>query len=103
MIKSYINKCNTCIRYRANRLNQKMGILPSSRVVRPDKPFRLAGVDYAGPVYVLRFRGRGSRTYKGYIAVFVYMATNVVHLELVSGYSSDDFIAAFGRFTSTRR
>ena len=65
-----------------------MEILPSSRVVRPDKPFQLAGVDYAGPVDVLRLRGRGSRTYKGYIAVFVGMTTKAAHLELVSGYSS---------------
>ena len=102
MIRSYLNKCNIRIRYRENKLNQKMGILPTSRVVRPDKPFRLAGVDYAGPVDVLRFRGRESRTYKGYIAVLVCMTTKAVHFELVSGYSSDDFIDAFRTFTSTR-
>ena len=102
MVKAYINKCNTCIRYRASTLSQKMGILPSHRVTRPDKPFRLAGVDYAGPYDILRFKGHGSRTYKCYIAVFVCMSTKAVHLELVTGYSSEDFIAAFRRFTSTR-
>ena len=30
------------------------------------------------------------------------MATKAVHLELITGYASDDFIAAFRRFTSTR-
>ena len=102
MIRSYINNCNICRRYRADTVVQKMGILPAVRVTKPDKPFRHTGVDYAGPVDILRFRGRGSRTYKAYIAVFVCMATKAVHLELVTGYSSDDFIAAFRRFTSTR-
>ena len=30
------------------------------------------------------------------------MARKAVHLELVSGYSSEDFIAVFRRFISTR-
>ena len=104
LVRCRIHKCNTCIRYRANKLNQKMGILPSCRVTRADKPFRLSGVDYAGPFDTLRFRGRGAHKtlYKSYIAVFVCMNTKAVHLELVTGYSSQDFIAAFRRFTSTR-
>ena len=79
-----------------------MGILPAVRVTKPDKPFRQKGVDYVGLMDILRYRERGSRTYKEYIAVFVCMAINAVHLELVLGYSSDDFIVAFRRFTSTR-
>ena len=30
MIRSYINKCNICIRYRADTVAQKMGILPAA-------------------------------------------------------------------------
>ena len=102
MIRSYINNCNIYHRYRADTVAQKMVILPAVRVTRPDKPFRHTGVDYAGPVDILRYRGRGSRTYKAYIAVFVCMATKAVHLELVTCYTSDDFIDVFRRFTSTR-
>ena len=58
----YINNCNICRRYRADTVAQKMGILPAVRVTRPDKPFRHAGVDYAGPVDILRFKRRGGRT-----------------------------------------
>ena len=81
-----------------------MGILTSCRVTRPDKPIRLSGVDYVGPFDTLRFRGHGAHQtlYKSYIAVFVCMNTKTVHLELVTSYSSQDFIAAFRRFTSTR-
>ena len=102
LVKQCIKQCHNCLRYRAAPCNQKMGILPTSRVQRPDKPFRIAGVDYAGPYNVLRYRGRGASTYKAYIAVFICMATRAVHLELVTGYSSQDFIAAFRRFTATR-
>ena len=103
-VRLTLSTCNTCIRYRASTLNQKMSILPSCRVTRPDKPFRVSGVDYAGPFDTLRFRGhRAHKTlYKSYIAVFVCMNTKAVHLELVTGYSSQYFIAAFRRFTSTR-
>ena len=44
MIRSYINNCNTCRRYRADTVAQKMGILPAVRVTRADKPFRHIGV-----------------------------------------------------------
>ena len=57
MVKTQINKCNTCIRYRASTLSQKMGILPSHRVTRPDKPFRLAGIDYACPYDICALKG----------------------------------------------
>ena len=102
LVKSVIHKCLDCIRYRGTTSVQKMGILPYSQVEKPDKPFRLTGVDYAGPYKILRYKGRGAQTYKAYICVFVCMATKAIHLELVTGYSSDDFIAAFRRFTSTR-
>ena len=102
LVRSYIFKCHECIRYKANLNSQKMGILPPSRVQRPEKPFINTGIDYAGPYKILRYRGRGSATYKAYIGIFVCMATKAVHLELITGYSSDDFIAAFRRFTSTR-
>ena len=39
LVRSYIFKFHECIRYKANLVKQKMGILPPSRVQRPDKPF----------------------------------------------------------------
>ncbi|XP_044745123.1 uncharacterized protein LOC123306987 [Coccinella septempunctata] len=80
---------------------QKLGNLPEFRT-RPSRPFLKAGVDYAGPYNIRASPGRGQKTYKGYIALFICLSTHSVHLELVSGYSSKEFIAAFRRFTSRR-
>ena len=79
LVKQYIHKCHSCLIYGNTRYNEKMGILPSVRVEKPDKPFRFSGVDYAGPYDVLRYRGRGSATYKAYIAIFVCLSTRAVH------------------------
>ncbi|XP_076301661.1 uncharacterized protein LOC143219643 [Lasioglossum baleicum] len=46
--------------------------------------------------------GRGARTRKSYVSVFVCLATRAVHLELVCDYSSEAFLAAYRRFVSRR-
>ncbi|XP_053592989.1 uncharacterized protein LOC128667349 [Microplitis demolitor] len=78
-----------------------MGQLPSARV-RPSKAFLHTGIDYAGPVTLKTFQGRGTKTYKGWIAVFVCLATSAIHIEIVTHYSTDAFVTAFTRFTSRR-
>lgn len=70
-----------------------MGQLPPERVI-PSRPFSHSGVDYAGPLVLKTWKGRGYRTYKAYIALFVCQVTSAVHLELVTDYSTDAFIAA---------
>ena len=47
-------------------------------------------------------RGRGHRAYKGYICLFVCLATKAIHLEAVSDLTTQAFLAAFCRFTSRR-
>ncbi|XP_029167681.1 uncharacterized protein LOC114938094 [Nylanderia fulva] len=78
-----------------------MGNLPSPRV-QPLSPFTHTGVDYAGPFLITPFVGRGQRTRKGYVALFVCLAIKAIHVELVEDCSSAGFLAAFRRFTSRR-
>nr|XP_034837462.1 uncharacterized protein LOC117993754 [Maniola hyperantus] len=78
-----------------------MGQLPEARL-KPSKPFKSAGVDYAGPINIRFSPGRGSKSYKGYICLFVCMVTRAIHLEAVTDLSAKGFIAAFRRFTSRR-
>ena len=82
-VKSVIKFCHTCVRFRASEYYQKMGNLPQERV-RPSRPFEQSGVDYAGPIRVRAAPGRGHKSYKGYICIFVCHSTKAVHLEIVS-------------------
>lgn len=100
-IRSFILRCVKCSRQRAITAQQLMGQLPSSRT-QPSRPFSHSGIDYAGPMTLKTWRGRGAKTYKGYIALFVCLATSAIHLEIVTDYSAEAFIAAFKRFTGRR-
>lgn len=101
LIKSCVHKCTKCIRYRASTTHQKMGNLPYPRVSMA-RPFLYTGVDYAGPILVRTSKGRGIKAEKGYIAIFVCMSTKAVHIEIVSDFTSQGFLAALRRFTSRR-
>jgi hypothetical protein len=100
-IKNYIHKCVTCLRYSSRSVPPLMGQLPTARVT-PSRPFQQSGVDYAGPIAIRPTKGRGYRSTKGYICLFVCMSTKAVHLEVVSDLTSQGFIAAFKRFVARR-
>ncbi|KMQ88303.1 gag-pol polyprotein precursor [Lasius niger] len=100
-VRAFIQRCMTCARHRASTSNQRMGQLPPSRVT-PCRPFLNAGIDYAGPITLKTFRGRGAKTYKGYFIIFVCFSSSAVHLEVATDYTTDGFIAAYKRFTGRR-
>lgn len=101
LVKAHIHECAPCIRYSGVTRNQLMGRLPKCRVT-PSKPFLHTGVDYAGPIQIRTSKGRGHKSYKGYICLFICMATRAVHLEAVSDLTSQGFLAAFKRFVARR-
>lgn len=100
-VRSFILKCVRCTRFRQRRAQQLMGQLPTERTT-PSRPFLNSGVDYAGPFLLKTWKGKNSRSYKAYIVLFVCHATSAVHLELVTDYTSESFIAAYKRFTARR-
>ncbi|XP_066597121.1 uncharacterized protein [Prorops nasuta] len=101
LVKRHVRACVKCFRARPRRQLQQMGNLPAARVT-PSRPFTVTGLDYAGP-FSLRFaKGRGQRSYKGYIALFVCFATKAIHLEAVGDLTTQAFLAALRRFTSRR-
>ncbi|XP_044585962.1 uncharacterized protein LOC123266000 [Cotesia glomerata] len=71
-VRSFILRCVICTRHRGERAQQLMGQLPAARV-QPTRAFLHTGLDYAGPITLKTFQGRGAKTYKGWIAVFVCM------------------------------
>ncbi|KMQ90459.1 hypothetical protein RF55_9784 [Lasius niger] len=47
-------------------------------------------------------KGRGHKAYKAFVSVFVCFSSRAVHLEVVSDYSADAFLAASRRFVARR-
>ncbi|XP_029171330.1 uncharacterized protein LOC114940747 [Nylanderia fulva] len=101
LIRSEIHRCVRCARFRGETLQQQMGQLPADRV-RTGRPFISAGVDYAGPIQLRASKGRGQKSFKGYICLFVCLSTKAVHLEAVSDLTTEAFLAAFRRFVARR-
>lgn len=100
-VRHFIRKCVTCRRYKAAAAAQLMGNLPTSRV-NSSRPFIHCGVDFAGPFNLKNPVGRVPKTYKGYMSIFICMATKAIHLEAVSSLSTSGFLEAFRRFVSRR-
>ncbi|KMQ83407.1 hypothetical protein RF55_20126, partial [Lasius niger] len=101
LVRSVIHACVRCARFRATTAEQQMGQLPAERT-RPSRPFQSTGVDYAGPIPLRTWKGRGHKAVKGYICLFICLSSKAVHLEPVSDLSTVSFLAAFRRFTARR-
>ncbi|XP_053686443.1 uncharacterized protein LOC128735983 [Sabethes cyaneus] len=99
-IRGVTRSCIACFRTNPKRITQLMGVLPEPRV-NPAKPFENTGIDFAGPIAVKEGKYR-PKIVKGYIAVFICLATKNVHLELVSSLSTEAFLAALDRFVNRR-
>lgn len=100
-VKGHIQNCLRCRRFNSRTQTQLMGQLPRPRV-QFSRPFAHCGVDYAGPLPLKSSHLRGCRTYKGYVALFICLATKAVHLELVSNLSAEGFLAALRRMINRR-
>jgi hypothetical protein len=66
------------------------------------RPFYNCGVEYAGPFLIHQGSPRSKKQVKCYAALFVCLATRVLHIELVSDLITSVFLAAFRRFISRR-
>ena len=69
-VKTHVVRCVVCARRREIRAHQLMGQLPLFRVTA-SRPFAHTGVDYAGPLTLKAWKGRGARTHRGWICVRV--------------------------------
>ncbi|GFW22033.1 uncharacterized protein TNCV_4823151 [Trichonephila clavipes] len=102
LINKCIRKCLKCNKFKTSTTTpQLMGDLPKHRVTL-ERPFFSCGIDYAGPVLIKCNKGRGTKSTKGYIALFVCLATKAVHIEAVGDLTTDSFVAALRRFSVRR-
>ncbi|XP_055909030.1 uncharacterized protein LOC129943530 [Eupeodes corollae] len=101
-IQGEIRSCITCFKEKPRTTQQLMGSLPAARVNPSFRPFLATGVDYTGAIELKASRYRGNTTYKGYIAIFICLATKAIHLEAVTGMTTDQFLCALYRFIGRR-
>ena len=72
-------KCHHCVRYKAMPFpSLKPGQLPKQRT-QECHPFRVIGVDYAGPIYC---RSKNKAISKSYILLLLCSVSRIIHLEL---------------------
>lgn len=76
-----------------------MGDLPKERVTI-SRPFAYCGVDYFGPIKVKRYIGRCKSIDMGYGAVFICLATRMIHIECVSDLTTEKFLWALERLAA---
>ena len=101
LARTVCKNCVICKKIAAKAHQQLMGQLPEARVTEAPA-FTTCGVDYAGPFLLKTSSVRNSPSIKGFLAVFVCFASKAVHLEVVTGKTTEAFLAAFKRFTSRR-
>ncbi|XP_025156696.1 uncharacterized protein LOC112589053 [Harpegnathos saltator] len=102
VVRAVLHRCVKCARARAELPAELMGHLPQVRVTRSERAFTHTGIDYAGPIAIRTTRGRGCKSHKAYIALFICMTIKAVHIELVNDYSTAAFLAAYVRFSARR-
>lgn len=116
-VRRYIEKkCTTCIRHSKRSAQQLMGALPSVRVTQACA-FERVGVDFAGPFVMRKLPTttaalRKAMTYKelyeppsqikGWVVIFICLVTRAVHMDVLRGLSTEEFLAALARMTGRR-
>ncbi|XP_065208537.1 uncharacterized protein LOC135837249 [Planococcus citri] len=101
LIKFIIRSCVTCNTLKGVTAEQLMGDLPSHRItIAP--PFTYVGVDFAGPFQCKCTEHRSTKYNQIYAAVFVCLTVRAVHIEIVSGLSTEKFIFALQTFVARR-
>lgn len=101
-VKKITNSCIICFKQKNRTMTQVMAQLPKCRVNMLEKVFTNTLVDYTGAFQIKISKGRGVKTSKAYVCIFICMATKAIHVELVSDLTAETYIAAFRRLVARR-
>ena len=89
LIKSVIQICYGCKRFRAKHYQSpKPGLLLRDRTEQT-LPFEITGTNYEGSLY---YKSKGKKDLKAYIVLFSCTVSRAVHLELVLNLNTTAFI-----------
>ena len=93
-------KCQMCKLIRATRVKQEMGYIPAERLM-PAPPFNASALDLFGPFYV-RGEVQKKTTGKAWGLILTDICCRAVHIEVVHGYSTEQFMLGLSRFAALR-
>ena len=99
-VRSILNACLVCKRFKLHPLSQQMAPLPQERTT-PAMPFELCATDLTGPI-LIKLHKNTTETIKAYIVLFTCLTSRAIHLEVAPSLSADDFLQAFKRFINRR-
>ncbi len=98
LVRKILRDCIICRKSHQKPSQQIMADLPEDRVTSSESAFSRTGVDYFGPIVVMR----GRTTEKRYGVIFTCLATRAVHLEIAHSLDTNSFICALRRFMARR-
>jgi len=100
MAKMVRERCSLCRLKDKRTLTQKMGKVPLVSL-KPAPVFNYTQLDLLGPFKV---RGEVNKrsTGKAWICLFVCMASKAIHLEIICGYATDNFLLGLQNFCNLR-
>ena len=78
-----------------------MGNLPSIPGTQAC-PFCNVGIDYCGPLQTKEKKYCNRTQIKAYVAVFICLMVKAVHVEVISGMTTEGLVAALCRFVARR-
>ncbi|XP_052743984.1 uncharacterized protein LOC128199256 [Bicyclus anynana] len=102
VVRARIHACIPCFKTRPKPCQTPlMADLPTCRL-DISKAFSNTGIDYCGPFYTTLARGRGIKSQKAYVCIFICLTTRAVHVEVAPDLTTHSFLNAWKRFVSRR-
>lgn len=99
LVKKLIRNCYGCKKHHTRHYPEPTkGLLPKDRT-KEDLPFRIIGIDYAGP---LLYKSKTKKDKKAYILLFTCSLVRAIHLELLPNQTTEEFIRALKGFIARR-
>lgn len=99
LVKKLRGSCYKCKRFRARAYQAPPpGNLPKSRT-QGSRPFKVIGVDFAGPIH---YKPRAKTESKAYLALYACSLTRAVHLDLLKSLETSKFKRSLKQFIVQR-
>lgn len=93
-VKAILHQCSICKRHEGKAYSTPpTAELPHFRV-RQEEPFSKTGVDFAGPLYIKRVKGRMGKVY---IVLFTCCMTRAIHFDLVDNLDVKNIYVEFAQ------